>query len=84
MVAHIVATEVLTELERVVAVRPGEVIDELVLRDVTALRECMGGIVRIREAKVVDARILVKDLSERERSQSRRPLRELRHVVAQR
>ena len=83
MVAHIVAAEIFAEPERVVAVRPGEVIDELVLRDVAALREGMGGVVRVREAEVVDARILVEGLRKWERSQSRRSLRELRHIVAQ-
>ena len=39
MVAHVVATEIFTELEGVISVRPREVVDELVLGDVAALRE---------------------------------------------
>ena len=44
MVAHIVAAEVLAKPERVVAMRPGEVVDELVLSDVPPLREGKGGL----------------------------------------
>ena len=71
MVAHIVAAEVFAELERVVATSPGEVVDELVLRDVTPLREgmCGGG---VRAGEVVLTRILVEDLCIVERSRSLR------------
>ena len=51
MVAHVVATEILAELECVISVRPREVIDELILRDVAALGKA--GSAGVRAGEVV-------------------------------
>ena len=51
MVAHVVAAEILAELECVISVRPREVIDELILRDVAALGEA--GSAGVRAGEVV-------------------------------
>ena len=81
MVADIVAAEVLAELKRVISVRPREVVDELVLRDVAALRETRSPVVGAGE--VVDALILVKRFRVVEGSRRGR-CRELSYVVAER
>ena len=60
VIAHVVATEVFAELEGVVAMRPGEVVDDLILRDVTALGERSRCGVGTRE--VIDALILAECL----------------------
>ena len=69
VVADIVAAEVLAELERVIAPRPGEVVDDLVLGNVAPLWEAGRPIVRAGE--VVYAGILVEGLSIIERSRRR-------------
>ncbi len=61
MIADVITTEVLTKLERVVAMRPREVVNELILRNVSALRECIGRTVWAGE--VVLPLVLIENLS---------------------
>ena len=55
MVAYVVTAEVFAELEGVITARPGEVIDELILRDVAALGKARGP--RVRAGEVVYAEV---------------------------
>src|ERR1700686_591224 len=80
MVADVIAAEVLAKLEGVVPMRPRKVIDELVLRNVTALRE--GSCEAIWAGKVVNTRILVEGFLIIKRC-GRQGCSELSYVVAE-
>src|SRR5579862_4180112 len=58
MVADVVTSEVLPELEGVVSARPREVVDELVLRDIASLGERRSTVVR--RSEVVDPLIFAE------------------------
>ena len=60
MVADVVAAEVLTKLKGVISVRVREIVDELILRNVTSLRKGRG--IRVRTREIIDALIFIEDL----------------------